>query len=84
MCEQALYYRANRRDFDKYTGEYILLQGGEVRWHDTEGRLNLSRRKLSGKHPEQSMWMKYVDPDDVEGENYVIYEQTLQKMQQSI
>ena len=34
--EQALYYRDHRRDFDKYTGEYILLQENEVKWHRRE------------------------------------------------
>jgi len=77
MCEQALYYRDHRRSFEQYTGEYILLQDHEVRWHDTEGRLNLSRRQLSGHNPDHAMWLKYVDPDEMEGERYDVYERTL-------
>ena len=81
MCEQALFYRDHRRSFDQYTGEYILLQRGEVRWHDPQGRLTLSRRVLAGGWPGYAMYLKYVDPDEREGEQYQRYEQELAKMQ---
>ncbi len=42
----------------KYAGEYILLQMGEVKWHDPSGTVQASRRILCGGHPEQAMWMK--------------------------
>jgi hypothetical protein len=77
MCEQALFYRANRALFERYSGEYILLQMGQVRWHDKIGRLWQSRRELAGANPEQSMWLKYVDPAETEGEHYAVYEQAL-------
>ncbi len=77
MCEQALYYRDNRRRFDDYTGKYILLQRGEVRWSDTEGNIIQSRRVLAGEFPGYSLWLKYVDPQEHEGEHYQIYEHTL-------
>ncbi len=80
MCEQALLYRDHRRDFEQYTGEYILLQRGEVRWHDPSGRLTLSRRVLAGGWPGYAMYLKYVDPDEREGEQYERYEQALAKM----
>jgi uncharacterized protein (DUF362 family) len=80
-CEQALYYRDHMRDFvDKYAGQYILLQQREVRWHDQESTLRGSRRRLSGSNPEEAMWLKYVDPDEAEGENFEVYEQTLAQM----
>jgi len=61
----------------KYAGEYILMQMGEVKWHDKSGVLERSRRVLSGDHPDQAMWMKFVDPDETEGEHYEVYERTL-------
>ena len=83
-CEQALFYREQRTAFEKqYTGQYILLQMGQVRWSGLEWTRQESRRILSGEHPEQAMWMKYVDPADREGEHYEIYEQTLQQMRAS-
>jgi hypothetical protein len=81
MCEQALYFRDHRRDFDKYNGEYILLQDGEVRWHDKTGKLTVSRRILAGDRPDHAMWLKYVDADEQEGEHFDVYEQALKKMQ---
>ena len=81
MCEQALYYRDNRKLFhDAYAGEFILLQQGEVKWHSPEGRVRESRRLLAGENPEQAMWLKYVDPEEVEGEHFEIYEQTLERL----
>ncbi len=77
-CEQALYYRDHQKDFvDKYAGEYILLQENEVRWHNSSSYLRESRRVLSGDHPEQAMWAKYVDPDEIEGEHFEVYERAL-------
>jgi len=78
MCEQALYYRDHIRTFvDRYKGEYILLQAGEVRWHSPDGRLRVSRRKLAGDKPDQAMYFKYVDPEEREGEHYEVYEAAL-------
>jgi hypothetical protein len=80
-AEQALYYLDHRREMvDKYAGEYILLQMGEVRWHDRSGALQRSRRLLSGDHPEQAMWFKFVDPDEREGEHYEVYERALKEI----
>jgi hypothetical protein len=54
---------------------------GQVRWADKSGDINVSRRILSGGHPEQAMWFKYVDPSEAEGEHYEVYENTLRQMQ---
>jgi hypothetical protein len=48
------------------------------------GNIWQSRRQLSGTHPEQAMWLKYVDPDERESEHYEIYERTLQQMMQTV
>jgi len=78
MCEQALYYRDHMHAFtDKYAGEFILLQDGEVKWHGTDGMLRVSRRQLSGAHPDHAMFFKYVDPDEIEGERFEVYERAL-------
>ncbi|MBN1581885.1 MAG: DUF362 domain-containing protein [Anaerolineae bacterium] len=81
-AEQALYYRDHRQQFiDHYAGEYILLQDGEVHWHDTSSEFRGSRRDLSGGRPDSAMWLKYVDPDEVEGEHYEVYEQALAQIE---
>ena len=81
-CEQALYYHDNRQKFlAEYAGEYILLQEGEVRWHDKVSDLQGSRRVLAGDKPEQAMWLKYVDPEEAEGEHFEVYEKALAKIE---
>lgn len=81
-AEQALFYRDHQKEIvERYAGQYILLQMDEVRWSDPAGRISLSRRQLAGQHPEQGMWLKYVDPQEAEGEHYEVYEHTLQQMQ---
>lgn len=80
-AEQAMYFVDHRKEImSKYAGEYILLQMGEVKWHDKSGVLDRSRRILSGEHPEQAMWFKYVDPDEQEEEHYEVYERTLESI----
>lgn len=77
-CEQALYYRDHRRQFvERYAGEYILLQDGEVRWHGKGSDLGASRRTLAGARPDSALWLKLVDPEETEGEHMEVYERTL-------
>jgi len=83
MCEQALHYRDNQRAFERYAGEYILLQDGEVRWHSPAGTIRESRRSLSGANPDHAMWFKYVDPDETEGEQYDVYERGLAQLREA-
>jgi uncharacterized protein (DUF362 family) len=84
-AEQGLFYRDHMRELvGKYAGEYILLQQGEVRWHDPSGRIGISRRKLAGSDPDQALYFKYVDPDEVEGENFEVYERTLQEIKATV
>lgn len=80
-AEQALYYCDHRQALvDQHAGEYILLQMGEVRWADKAGNITSSRRLLSGEHPELAMWLKYVDPEEMEEEHYAVYQETLGRM----
>jgi hypothetical protein len=84
MCEQALYYHDNPRAFERYAGEYILLQDGEVRWHNPAGTIRESRRALSAGNPDHAMWFKYVDSEEAEGEHYEVYERALAQMPQTV
>ena len=80
-AEQALIYHDRRSEFaDQYAGQYILLQEGEVRWQSHSGRLNVSRRELAQRNKEQAMWLKFVDPEEAEGEHYQVYEQVLEQL----
>ncbi len=85
MCEQALLYHGNRQAFERYAGEYILLQDGEVRWHSPEGTIRESRRALAGDHADHAMWYKFVDIDETEaeGEHYEVYERALAHLAES-
>jgi hypothetical protein len=82
-AEQALFYRDHQKTIvDQYAGQYILLQMNEVRWADPSGKIGFSRRQLSGAHPEQGMWLKYVDPQEAEGEHFEVYETTLSQLKE--
>jgi len=84
-AEQGLFYRDHRKEIEaKYAGQYILLQMGEVRWSDPQGVLRQSRRVLSGANPEQAMWLKYVDPEEAEGERFEVYERTLEEIKSRV
>jgi hypothetical protein len=80
MAEQGLTYRDRRDTFADYEGEYILLQDGEVKWHDAKGIMKVSRRKLAGRHRDHAMFFKYVDLDETEQEHYEVYERALEDL----
>ena len=81
MAEQALYYLAHKDEIvDQYAGRYVLLQMGKVAWASETGNITASRRELAGMFRDQAMWLKYVDPDETEGEHYEVYERTLALM----
>ena len=81
MAEQGKYFAEHHAEFVRdYAGKYILLQMGQVRWSDPLGDIRASRRQLSGEHPEQAMFFKYVSAEDTEGEHYEVYDQTLRQM----
>lgn len=80
-AEQALYYLDHRTEMiDKYAGQYILLQANEVRWHDPVSDLRVSRRQLAGDRPDQALWLKYVDPEEEEGEHFEVYDHALRQV----
>ena len=77
-CEQALVYRDDASSLiDKHRGEYIFLQDGDIVWSGADPSSLGSRRKLSGDKKDQAMWLKLVDPEEVEGERFGAYEECL-------
>ncbi len=80
-CEQGLFYRDHRRQLvDRFRGEFIYLQDGEVVWHGPDPANLGSRRQLSGGKKDRALWLKLVDPDETEGEQFGVYDQCLEKM----
>jgi len=80
-CEQALFFRDRRAEFvRRYPGEYIYLQDGEVLWHDATRHPDGSRRRLSGGKKDRGIWVKYVDPDEQEGERFEVYEREIARL----
>jgi hypothetical protein len=83
-CEQALFYRDNAGDIhDRYAGEYVYLQDGEVVWHGGEPEQLGSRRDLAGKKKDSALFLKKVDPDEQEGEHFEVYAENLRMMSAS-
>jgi hypothetical protein len=80
MCEQALWYRDNTDRYHEYDGQYVLLQQGKVRWHSPDGGVPQSRRKLAGPYKNQSLYLKFVDPQEREGEQFAVYEDALEDL----
>jgi len=80
-CQQALLYQQNKDEMIKnYPGEYIFLQDGDVIWHGNDPTNLGSRRGLArGKH-DSAIWIKLVDPQALEGENFTVYEDNLKNL----
>jgi uncharacterized protein (DUF362 family) len=77
-CEQGLFYRDHREEMvEKYAGEYIFLQDGEVVWNGSDLAHLGSRRNLARGRHDHALWLKLVDPDDVEQEHFEVYERNL-------
>ena len=77
-CEQGLIYQDEQRKLiDRYRGEFIYMQDGQVVWNgDNPSNLG-SRRKLSGDKKDSALWLKYVDPAEGEGERFERYSECL-------
>jgi hypothetical protein len=80
-CEQGLFYRDNQAEMvRKYAGEYIFLQDGEVVWNGADLRHLGSRRGLARRRPGHALWLKFVDPDNMENEHFHVYERNLKEL----
>ncbi len=85
MCEQALYYRDHRAEFEaQYANEYIYLQDGEVLWHDPLPPGFVSRRRIAGDRKNAAIWLKYVDPEEWESEHFEVYEAELARLSEPV
>ena len=79
-CEQALIYREEQWQIvDRHRGNFIFMQDGSVVWHGSDPSNLGSRRQLSGERKDSALWLKYVDPDEWEGERYEVYEECLRQ-----
>ena len=77
-CEQGLIYQDQQRELiDRYRGEFIYLQDGQVVWNGVDPSNLGSRRKLSGDKKDSALWLKYVDPEEGEGERFERYDECL-------
>ncbi len=77
-CQQGIAYLENQRQLvDKYRGQFIYMQGGEVVWNGLDPSDLGSRRQLSGTKKDSALWLKLVDPDEHEGEKFSVYERLL-------
>lgn len=79
-CEQGLVYREEHKKLiDRYRGQFIYMQDGQVVWHGEDPTHLGSRRELSGDKKDSALWLKLVDPDEREGERYAAYEECLKQ-----
>lgn len=77
-CEQGLYYRDHQQELiERFGGQFIYLQDGEVVWHGEDPSRLDSRRVLSGDKKDRALWLKLVDPDEREGERFEVYEECM-------
>ena len=81
-CEQALFYLDHQKELmDQYAGEYIFLQDGDVVLSGMDFRNMGSRRGMTRGRPDHALWLKYVDPEDMEGEKFEVYKENLSRLQ---
>ena len=77
-CEQGLIYQDEQQKLiDRYRGEFIYMQDGQVVWNGVDPSNLGSRRKLSGDRKDSALWLKYVDPEEGEGERFERYDECL-------
>lgn len=77
-CEQGLYYQDKQKDIvDRYRGEFIYMQEGKVVWHGDDPSVISSHRSFSGSKPGSALWLKLVDPDEIEAEQFEVYNKCL-------
>jgi hypothetical protein len=77
-CEQGLFYQDHRKDLvDRYRGRFIYLQEGEVVWEGEDPSVIRSHAGFRNPKPDQAMWLKLVDPEEVEAERFEVYDKRL-------
>ena len=79
-CEQGLVYLDQQQKLiDQYHGQFIYMQDGQVVWNGADPTNLGSRRQLSGNKKDSALWLKYVDPEEHEGERFGAYEECLDR-----
>ena len=77
-CEQGLIYQDQQDQLiGRYGGQFIYLQDGQVVWNGVDPSHLGSRRDLSGDKKDSALWLKYVDPEEEEGERFERYSECL-------
>ncbi len=77
-CEQGLIYQDQQDQLiGRYGGQFIYLQDGQVVWNGVDPSNLGSRRDLSGDKKDSALWLKYVDPEEEEGERFERYSECL-------
>lgn len=80
-CEQGLIYNDKKKEItDRFQNQFIYLQEGNVVWHGNDPSVIRSHRELNTGKPGQARWLKFVDPDEREGENFAVYDNCLTSM----
>lgn len=80
-CEQGLIYFDKQKELiDRYRGNFIYMQGGEVVWSGPDPSNLGSRRQLSGEKKDSALWLKLVDPEEYEAEQFSAYHQCLDQI----
>jgi hypothetical protein len=80
-CEQGLFYRDRMGEMiDSHRGNFVYLQDGEVKWSGPDPTHIKSHREFTGKKPNSALFLKLVDPDEREGEQFEAYEDCLRFM----
>lgn len=80
-CEQGLLYRDRQGEMiDRFCNQFIYLREGDVVWHGLDLSNINSHAEFSRDKPGQAVWLKLVDPDEREGENYSVYDECLTSM----
>jgi len=77
-CEQGLFYQDHKsKMIDRFAGNYIYMQDGEVVWHGEDPSIIQSHREFAGTKPGSCLWLKKVDPEEREGERFEVYDACL-------
>jgi hypothetical protein len=79
-CEQGLFYRDHMPEMiDRYRGDFVYLQDGQVKWSGPDPAHIGSHRDFAGSRPGSALFLKLVDPDEREGEHFEVYEEGLRR-----
>lgn len=76
--QQALFYGENQAQLsERYTGNYIYLQDGEVIWSGEDPSTAGNITQVSAAKEDEAAWLKLADPEEKEGEHLSVYERIL-------